>query len=68
MIKYIQDKRDDEMTLDINDMNMADWYADTAFVVHADTKSQTGGVLTMGKGSIQTISMNHKINIKSSTE
>ena len=47
---------------------MADCYADAYFAVHADMKSYTGVVLTMGKGSIQNISMNRKINTKSSME
>ena len=47
---------------------MAEWYTDADFVVHADMKSHTGVVLTMGKGDIQTISMKPKISTKCSTE
>ena len=43
-------------------MTMADYDAD--FAVHVDMKSHTGGVLTMGKGEIQTISMKQMINKK----
>ena len=45
-------------------MTMVDYYSDVIFAVHADRKSHTGGVLTMGKGSIQIISMKQKINKK----
>ena len=47
---------------------MAYWYADAAFVVHADMESHTGGVLTIGRGEIQTISIKQNLNTKSSTE
>ena len=50
MIKYIQETRDDELTLYINDITMAYWYDDAAFLVHSDMKSHTRVVLTMGKG------------------
>ena len=48
----------------INDITMAEWYDDAAFAVHIYMKSHTGGVLTMGKGEIQTISMKQMINKK----
>ena len=49
-------------------MTMAGWYADANFSVHADMKSHTGGVLTMGEGAIQTISTNQNLNKKISME
>ena len=52
MIKYLQETQDDKMTLKISDMTMAYWYDGADFVVHADMKICTGGVLTMGKGEI----------------
>ena len=44
------------------------WHVDAAFAVHPDYKSHSGGSLTMGKGSINTISTKQKLNTKSSTE
>jgi hypothetical protein len=44
------------------------WYADAAFAVHKDMRSHTGGLITLDKGEVQTISLKQKINIKSSTE
>ena len=46
---------------------MSDWYADATFVIDLDRKSNTGGLLTMGKVVIKK-TMNNKINTKSSTE
>ena len=53
MIKYLQETQYDMLILKINDMIMADWYADGDFTVHTGMKIHMGGVLTMGKGSIQ---------------
>ena len=61
-------KLDNELTLKINNMIISYWYAYAAFEVHSDMKSHVGGVLTMGKGEIQTISMNQKLNTKRSTK
>ena len=36
----------------------ATWWADVAFGVHPDVKSHTGGLLSYGKGAIQTMSRN----------
>ena len=49
-------------------MKISDWYDDTTFVVHAYMKIHTGGVLTTGKGEIQTIPMEQKLNTKSYTK
>ena len=68
MIKYIQETRDENLTLKINYITMAELYTDAAFVVHTDMKSHMGGVLDIGKGETQMIPMNLKINTKSSTE
>ena len=50
MIKYLQETQYDKITLKINDITITDWYADYAFAVHAYTKSNMGGLLTIGKG------------------
>ena len=50
MIRYLQEKQGEKLTLNINDITMVEWYADAAFVLHTDMKSHTGGVLTMGEG------------------
>ena len=40
---------------------------DAAFAVHNDFKSHTGGVMTMGRGAIASISRKQKMNTRSST-
>ena len=68
MMHYPQETRDYKLTLSIINMNMTDWYAHTDFALHADMKSHTVGVLTMGKIATDKISMKQKINIKISME
>ena len=56
------------MTLSADDLHVIKWYVDASFAVHADFKSHTGAVMTMGNGTIQSISKKQKLNTKSSTE
>ena len=44
------------------------WNIDALFAVHLDCKSHTGSCLTLGHGSVLSISAKHKINTKSLTE
>jgi hypothetical protein len=58
----------DVLTLEADDTNTLTWYIDAAFAVHADMKSHTGAVFTMGKGAISSGSNKQKVNSRSSTE
>ena len=49
---FLKGTVDDVLTLEANDTNTLTWYIDAAFAVHADMKSHTGGIVTMGKGAI----------------
>ena len=44
------------------------WNVDASFAVHPDCKSHTGASLTLGHGSLLSLSCKQKINTKSSTE
>jgi hypothetical protein len=44
------------------------WWADSAFAVHPDMRSHTGGTLCLGGGAIYSTSTRQKLNTKSSTE
>ena len=56
------------LTLNTGNTSCIKWYADAAFVVHLDFKSHTGATLTVGKGSIVSVTQKQKLNTKSSTE
>ena len=44
------------------------WHVDASFAVHKDMRSHTGGLMTLGKGAVISVSTKQKINTKSSTE
>ena len=56
------------MTLEADNSKDATWWADAAFAVHPDMKSHAGGLLSYGKGAMQTMSRKQKLNAKSSTQ
>ena len=70
MLKYVEATIELELRLqaDEGEILICKWYPDAAFAVHADMKSHTGGVFTLGKGSLKTISAKQKLNTRSSTE
>jgi hypothetical protein len=44
------------------------WLVDASFAVHKDMRSHTGAVLSLGQGALMSMSLEQKINTKSSTE
>lgn len=70
MLKYMKQTKDMELTLEAaeGDILLCHWYPDAAFAVHPDMKSHTGGILTLGKGAVNTFSAKQKLNTRSSTE
>jgi len=56
LMKYLDGTRKLVLTLSADELNISEWYVDASFAVHADFKSHTGSVMSMGKGSITTMS------------
>ena len=56
------------MRFSAEDLNLLKWYIDVSHQVHPDFRSHTGGLLTLGKGSVYNKSSKQKINTRSSTE
>jgi hypothetical protein len=68
-IKYLCNMKHLVLTLEAEEENLAiKWSVDTSFAVHLDMKSHLGVSMTLGKGSIYSMSRKQKINTKSSTE
>jgi len=57
-----------EMTLMIAPGDNAQWWVDSSYAVHPDMHSQSGIVMTLGKGVTYSTSCKQKINMISSTE
>jgi hypothetical protein len=68
MLGFLKGTIDEVLTLEADDTNTLTWYIDAAFAVHADMKSHTGAVFTLGKGAIISGSTKQKPNSRSSTE
>jgi hypothetical protein len=67
-IRYLRDSRDLYLTLEADDGIDIKWWIDASFAVHPDMRSHTGGTLSLGKGSVYSMSRKQRINTKSSTE
>ena len=68
LMKFMEQTKDDVLTLSMDDMRLVKWYVDGSYAVHPDCKSQTGATMTMGSGSVYSSSQKQKINTRSSTE
>ena len=55
-MKYLNGTRDLVLTLSADQLNILKWYVEAAFAVHADFKSHTGVTMTMGKGTMMSMS------------
>jgi hypothetical protein len=67
-IRYLRDSQDLYLTLEADDGIDIKWWIDASFAVHPDMRSHTGGTLSLGKGSVYSMSRKQRINTKSSTE
>ena len=55
VIKYLRGSKDLVLTLECKDATTFTWWVNAAFAVHQDFKSHTGGMLSIGKGSLYAI-------------
>jgi hypothetical protein len=67
-IRYLRDSKDLYLTLEADTGVDIKWWIDASFAVHPDMKSHTGATMSLGKGSVYSISRKQRINTKSSTE
>jgi hypothetical protein len=67
-VRYLRDSKDLYLTLEADDGIDIKWWIDASFAVHPDMKSHTGGTMSLGKGSVYSVSRKQRINTKSSTE
>jgi hypothetical protein len=67
-IQYLRGSKDLYLTLEADDGVAVKWWIDASFAVHPDMRSHTGGTMSLGKGSVYSLSRKQRINTKSSTE
>ena len=68
LLEYLKGTSKLCLKLKADNLQVVKWYVDASFAVHPDYRSHTGAVMTLGKGSFIAISINQKLNTRSSTE
>jgi hypothetical protein len=68
MMNFLKATKDDIPVMSCNDTNSIKWHVNAAFAIHKDMKSHTGATMTLGAGTITSISTKQKVNTCSSTE
>jgi hypothetical protein len=66
LLQFLNSTKGDFLCLLMDNTSMIKWYLDASYVVHKDMKSQTGAIMTLGKGPIQAISSKQKLNTRNS--
>jgi hypothetical protein len=62
MMNYLKATKDDVPCISANDAGTIQWHVDAAFTIHKDMKSHTGVTMTLGSGTICSISTKQKVN------
>jgi hypothetical protein len=68
MLCYIQETLDLALTLGVDEPRTIKWWVDASFATRHKMRSQTGGFLTMGRGSVYSLARKQKLNTTSSME
>jgi hypothetical protein len=68
MMNYLNNSKEDVLTLECDELCNITWHLDASFAVHNDKRSHTGATMSLGGGAIISISTKQKINTRSSTE
>jgi hypothetical protein len=68
LVYYLHTYKDDNRIMGTDDLSTLYTWIDAAYAVHANMRSQTGGCMSMGRGTIHAKSSKQKLNTKSSTE
>ena len=68
VIKYLRGTIDMPLCLQGDGSGVIKWYVDASYAVHPDMKGHTGGTLSLGKGSVYSMSTKQKLVACSSTE
>ena len=68
VISYLQETVHLPLVTGADNSRILTWNIDPSFAVNPDCKSHTGACLTLGHGSVLSISSKQKVNTKSSTK
>ena len=68
VLKYLKRTRDLKRTMGMNGSGYLQTWIDVSYAIHRDMRGHTGGIISMGKGTVIHGCSKQKINTKSSTE
>jgi hypothetical protein len=68
MLQFLRATRGDFLTLSAYSLHNVRCWVDASYAVHPDTRSRTGGAMSLGRGVIYGTSKQQNLNTKSSTE
>lgn len=68
LVQYLRGTRELALTLQADEGRTVKWWVDSAFAVTQDMKSQSGGMMTLGRGAVCSSSLRQRLNTRSSTE
>ena len=66
-MKYCNGTCEDKLIISVENLHVIKWYVDSSLAVHPNFHSHTGGVMSFGKGAVQSVSRKQKLNTKNST-
>jgi len=67
-VRYLRRTSHYPLILEANCLRNIRWWVDASYAVHPDMRSHTGATMSLGKGSVYSISTRQKMNTRSSTE
>jgi hypothetical protein len=68
VLRYIRCTIHLPLILRADSLTIVKWWVDASFATHGDCRGHTGETMSMGRGSMSSMSKNQKINTRSSTE
>jgi hypothetical protein len=68
VMQYLHETVEMPLTLECDGSGITRWWADASFAVHGDSRSHTGGAMSLGKGVTYGTSTRQKLTTRSSTE
>jgi hypothetical protein len=67
LIRYLRGSVDLSMALSADSVPVPKWWVDGSHATHPDMRGQTGGCMSLGKGTLSNTSTKQKLNTRSST-
>ena len=68
MMRCLSDTKELPLVLSADSTKIVMWWVDGSYGIHPDARIQTGGTVSLGKGSFISTSINQRLNTRSSTE